>query len=102
MTFNFIVLAVDIDESQVALESPNNYVLRIAKKAKQGFQCLDESNAQVAYTTFLAADTAVVFNRWILGKLREASNAKQMLSMLSCHSLEVLSAICLVYFPYIR
>lgn len=92
----FSVLAVDIDESQVALEPPNDYVLRMAtKKAQQGFRCLEESNAQAAYTTVLAADTAVVFNRQILGKPRNASNAKQMLSMLSGHSHEVLTAICL-------
>ena len=96
LSVDFSVLAVDIDESQVALEPPNDYVLRMAaKKAQQGFRCLEESNAQAAYTTVLAADTAVVFNRQILGKPRNASNAKQMLSMLSGHSHEVLTAICL-------
>ena len=96
LSVDFIVLAVDIDESQAALEPPNDYVLRMAtKKAQQGFRCLEEANAQAAYTTVLAADTAVVFNRQILGKPRNASNAKQMLSMLSGHSHEVLTAICL-------
>ena len=96
MSVDFSVLAVDIDESQAALEPPNDYVLRMAtKKAQQGFRCLEEANAQAAYTTVLAADTAVVFNRQILGKPRNASNAKQMLSMLSGHSHEVLTAICL-------
>ena len=95
LSVDFIVLAVDIDESQTTLEPPNDYVLRMAtRKAQQGFRCLDESNAQAAYATVLAADTAVVFNRQILGKPRNASNAKQMLSMLSGHSHEVLTAIC--------
>ena len=96
LSVDFSVLAVDIDESQSALEPPNDYVLRMAtKKAQQGFRCLDESYAQAAYTTVLAADTVVVFNRQILGKPKNATNAKQMLSMLSGHSHEVLTAICL-------
>ena len=64
LSVDFIVLAVDIDESQTTLEPPNDYVLRMAtRKAQQGFRCLDESNAQAAYATVLAADTVVVFNR---------------------------------------
>ena len=96
LSVDFIVLAVDIDESQTTLEPPNDYVLRMAtRKAQQGFRCLDESNAQAAYTTVLAADTVAVFNRQILGKPKNATDAKQMLSMLSGHSHEVLTAIYL-------
>lgn len=96
LSVDFIVLAVDIDESQTTLEPPNDYVLRMAtRKAQQGFRCLDESNAQAAYATVLAADTVVVFNQQILGKPKNATDAKQMLSMLSGHSHEVLTAICL-------
>ena len=56
---------------------------------------MDESNAHAAHTTVLAADTAVIFNRHILGKPRNASNPKQMLLILFGHSHEVLTAICI-------
>ncbi|HCH20307.1 MAG: hypothetical protein CL692_02060 [Cellvibrionales bacterium] len=96
LSVDFIVLAVDIDESQTTLEPPNDYVLRMAtRKAQQGFRCLDESNTQATYATVLAADTAVVFNQKILGKPKNRADAKQMLSTLSGHSHEVLTGICL-------
>jgi len=77
LSVDFSVLADAINASQETLEPPNVYVLRMSKKGSTRFRCLDKSNAHAAHTTVLAADTAVVFNRRVLGKPRNASNAKK-------------------------
>jgi septum formation protein len=73
-----------VDEGVHPGEAPGDYVLRIAR---------DKARA-VPGDVVLAADTAVVLRGEVLGKPRDPSDARRMLSALSGTTHEVLSAVC--------
>ncbi len=82
-------LAVDVrpahaDEAVHPGEPPREYVLRVAR---------DKARA-VAGDVVLAADTAVVLRGEVLGKPRDAADARRMLSALSGTAHEVLTGVC--------
>jgi septum formation protein len=72
------------DETPHPGEAAPDYVLRVAR---------DKARA-VPGDVVLAADTAVVLDGEILGKPRDASDARRMLSALSGTRHEVLTAVC--------
>ncbi len=78
------VQPADADESVLPGEPPHEYVLRVAR----------EKARAVAGPVVLAADTAVVLGREVLGKPRDAEDARRMLRALSATSHEVLTAVC--------
>jgi len=78
------VRPADADESVLPGEPPHEYVLRVAR----------EKARAVAGPVVLAADTAVVLGREVLGKPRDAEDARRMLRALSATSHEVLTAVC--------
>jgi septum formation protein len=73
-----------VDEAVRAGEAPGDYVLRIAR---------DKARA-VPGDVVLAADTAVVLRGEVLGKPRDAADARRMLSALSGTTHEVLTGVC--------
>jgi septum formation protein len=80
----------DIDEQLVAGESPQDYVVRLAR----------EKSAQVQRTlaidaAVLAADTCVVLDDQILGKPVDHFDGLAMLARLSGRQHRVLTAVCL-------
>ncbi len=85
----FVVRAADIDETPFAGELPRNYVLRIAEEKAQAIH-IGESE------TVLAADTTVVVGSEILGKPRDAADARRMLSSLAAKRHEVLTGVCIL------
>ena len=88
----FRVIAADVDESLLPEEAPATYVSRLAAaKAHAGWQCRREP----ADAPVLAADTAVVFEGYILGKPLDRSDGAQMLQKLSGRTHEVLTAVAL-------
>jgi septum formation protein len=88
----FRVIAADVDESPLQDEAPMTYVSRLAAaKADVGWQCLREP----AEAPVLAADTAVVFDGFILGKPLDRRDAELMLQKLSGRTHEVLTAVAL-------
>lgn len=80
----------DVDESEIQGETPENYVLRLARtkaeKVAEGFEG----------RIVLGADTTVVIDNRILGKPVDLADAKRMLEMLSGSWHEVLTGVAVV------
>ncbi len=86
----FEISAVDIDETPRALESPVDYVERLARE-----------KAQAAARKFpgrlvLGADTTVLIDEKIVGKPQDMEDARRMLRELSGRWHEVLTGVTLV------
>ena len=90
----FQVLGVTVDESAAPGEDPLGYVSRLAlAKAEAGVR--ESARTGGAARPVLAADTAVVIDREILGKPRDRDDAVRMLRVLSGRSHQVLTSIAL-------
>lgn len=88
---DYDVLAVDIDESHQAGEQDEVYVQRLAlQKAQAGFK------KQRTEQPVLGSDTIVVLNNRILGKPTSKKDGIEMLSALSGHSHQVMTAVAMV------
>jgi len=74
----------DTDEAVLPGEAPTDYVLRVAREKARA--CSGDA--------VLAADTAVVLGTAILGKPRDAQDARRMLRALAGIPHEVLTAVC--------
>lgn len=89
----FDVLAVDVDETPLEDEAPADYVQRLAlAKASQAEQGL----AMACRRPVLAADTAVVVDRQILGKPHNRDDGLAMMALLSGRKHEVYTGMALV------
>jgi septum formation protein len=89
--FDFEVVPAEVDEVPQPGESPRAYALRVARsKANHVLQGCRESG-----TLVLGADTDVVVEGEILGKPRDAQDAKRMLKRLSGAVHTVISCIVL-------
>ena len=87
----FSVLVADVDESQLPGEAPGDYVLRLAEmKARKTAEKVINDNMIVA------ADTAVVDGRDILGKPRDEVDAIRMLKRLRGHTHQVYTGLALL------
>jgi septum formation protein len=85
---SFEVRAVDIDESQLPDEAPDQMVLRLAEsKAREGARPGE---------LLLAADTIVVLDGKVLGKPADAAQAAAMLANLGGREHQVLTGVALV------
>jgi len=83
------VLPVDIDESALAGEAPEQHVQRLAQqKAAAGF-------ALQPLRPALGSDTIVVIDNEVLGKPADRQHAIEMLSKLSGRSHQVMTAVAL-------
>lgn len=92
MGVDFSVINPDIDESVLENELPIDYVSRIARlKAEAGRGLLLTADRKPV----LAADTAVVIDKTILGKPQNDEQAASMLRMLSGKTHQVMTAIAL-------
>jgi septum formation protein len=87
--FRFTVEAADVDETEHPGESPEGYVLRVARdKARTvAARCRDSG------TVVLAADTTVVAGEEILAKPADDSDAVRMLERLSGDVHDVFTAV---------
>ncbi len=89
---SFTICIPDVDESSLEKELPLDYVKRIAsKKAEAVFSDLNEENENLL---ILSADTIVVLGEQILGKPKDAEDAKKTLKMLSGKTHEVITSFC--------
>ena len=82
----------DFDETPQAGETPDDYVLRIAREkalAAVGTMCA----RRLAVRPVLAADTTVVCDDAILGKPADAADAARMLGLLAGRMHRVLTAV---------
>ncbi len=88
----FQKLICDIDETPSPQEAASDYVLRMAReKATAGWQDVLMSGSEKM--PLLAADTTVVCSDQILGKPRDAEDARCMLEMLSGNTHQVMTAV---------
>jgi septum formation protein len=88
----FRAFAVNIDESVKPSEQPVPYVLRLAReKAEAATQ-----QQQSSFRLVLGADTIVVAEGSMLGKPRDAEDARRMLRLLSGRWHEVLTGVALL------
>jgi septum formation protein len=87
--FDFDVMAADVDETMDAEEWPDGYVRRLALTKAEAVRPRAEGRP------VLAADTIVVVDGQILGKPRDADDARRMLQMLSGRSHAVVTGVCL-------
>jgi len=86
----FDVTSADVDESILPDEKPADYVLRLAE-SKARASARDAEDAQVV----IGSDTAVVDADQILGKPRDAREAKAMLRQLRGRTHQVYTAIAI-------
>ena len=89
----FRQLPADIDETQIAGETAEDYVQRLAREKARA--CATAQSG--ATTVVLAADTCVVLDQQVLGKPLDALDALAMLARLSGREHTVLTAVCLRY-----
>jgi septum formation protein len=85
---SYIVHPVDINETPLSEESPQDYVKRVA--AEKSAVCTKIVNSGLPV---LAADTSVVIDGDILGKPKNEADAVRMLSQLSGNTHSVYSAV---------
>lgn len=81
---------VDLDEQQLAGESPDSMVLRLASQKAAA--------ARVTHTMpVLAADTAVIVDDAVFGKPRDQDDALAMLARLSGRSHQVMTGVAMIW-----
>ena len=91
---NFETLAVEVDESVQAGEPADRYVQRVAiDKAQAGLALSTQQNLPAR--PVLAADTAVIVDKQILGKPADTQQARQFLQYLAGRQHQVLSCVAL-------
>jgi septum formation protein len=85
----FRVHVAEIPEDRRPEESPRQFAMRLASEKSARVAALE------AGSLILAADTIVVTSARVLGKPKDAEQAKAMLRLLSGHSHEVITGVCL-------
>lgn len=83
--------AADVDETPLAGESAEAYVLRVASAKARAVHRTRSVELPV-----LGADTEVVIDGKVLGKPRDAAHGRELLQRLSGRSHEVLSAVVVI------
>jgi septum formation protein len=84
---DFSVLKVDVDESRLSGETPENYVRRLAlEKVQAGL-------AEITGGVVIAADTTVVIDDAVLGKPASLAEAVAMWTRLSGREHQVLTGV---------
>lgn len=86
---SFTICAADIDETPHPGEAPEAYVRRLAREKAQAVA------GRFPGTWVLAADTTVVLGPELLGKPRDAAEARGMLSRLSGRTHEVHTGVAI-------
>lgn len=90
------ILPADIDESVLANEPPETYVLRLAKqKAQAARRLVQQKSSELQALPIIAADTTVVLQGEILGKPENDADAERMLRMLAGTTHTVLTAVAI-------
>ncbi len=88
--WDFVKDVTEVDESEIAGESPQDYVSRLALAKAQAVA------VRRAGQIVLGADTTVVLDGSIIGKPIDIEDAKAMLRRLSGNEHEVLTGVALV------
>ena len=88
--WKFNVIVSDVDESQLAGETPKEYVLRLAQA--KALAMVDRAHSE---NIIIGSDTAVVDGNSILGKPIDEEDAERMLKQLRGHTHQVFTGVAL-------
>jgi septum formation protein len=88
--WKFEVIVSDIDESQHTGESPENYVLRLAKE-----KTLAVAQKASSESIVIGSDTSVIDGNEILGKPKDAQDAVRMLKQLRGRTHQVYTGVAI-------
>ena len=86
--WNFTTIVSDVDESQLAGESPTEYVLRLAKAKAQAVAAKVDPESII-----IGSDTSVIFNETIFGKPVDEADAERMLQQLRGQTHQVFTGV---------
>jgi septum formation protein len=90
------ILVPEVNEASLPKESPEGYVTRLARiKAEVGWMRVSERRRTPR--PVLAADTAVILGKRIMGKPADAADAAMMLAALSGRTHRVLTAVAVAF-----
>ena len=95
--FVFEVRPADVDETRQPHEAAEDYVRRIAQA--KAHAVADPARAAGERAIVIAADTIVLAEEQILGKPKNAEDARGMLRLFNGKSHEVLTALCVMNIP---
>ena len=87
---SFEVRPADIDETPFPMESPEEYVIRMAREKAEAITAQGVDHRDV----IIASDTSVVIDGQILGKPESFAHAKTMLRSLSGKTHQVMTSLC--------
>ena len=94
----FRVLVTDTDESRNDHETPEDFVVRLARdKARAAEQQLCAEQSGLQHTAILAADTIVVQGENVFGKPTDYEHAKRIWQSLSGSQHQVMTAVSLLH-----
>jgi septum formation protein len=91
----FEVIVADIEEARAPIETPPQYVLRVALE-KARWAAADVHKRGLPLRPVLAADTEVTFDGDVLGKPKDREHGLAMLQRLQGRTHEVLSIVVLL------
>lgn len=86
--WNFNIVVSDVDESQLADETPKDYVLRLAQA--KALAVVEKAHPE---NIIIGSDTAVVDGDEILGKPKDEMDAVRMLKQLRGHTHQVFTGV---------
>ena len=92
--FVFQVRPADVDETRLPHEAAEDYVRRVAKA--KAHAVAEPARAAAERAIVIAADTIVLADGQILGKPKDAADARRMLRLFSGKTHEVLTALCVI------
>ena len=86
--WDFNIVVSDVDESQLADETPKDYVLRLAQA--KALAVVEKAHLE---NIIIGSDTAVVDGNEILGKPKDEEDAVRMLKQLRGHTHQVFTGV---------
>jgi septum formation protein len=98
--FVFQVRPADVDETRLPHEVAEDYVRRVAQAKAHAIA--DPARAAGERAIVIAADTIVVAQGQILGKPKDAEDARRMLRLFSGKTHEVLTALSVINIPAVK
>ena len=95
--FVFQVRPADVDETRLPQEAAEDYVRRVAQA--KAHVVAEQARAAGERAILVAADTTVLAEGQILGKPKDAADARRMLRLFSGKTHEVITALCVINIP---
>jgi septum formation protein len=91
---SFRIVPSNVEEGQDESETPSAYVMRVSREKAESVSDSLDHRANAGW--ILAGDTVVVLEERVLGKPKDAAEARWMLEQLQDRQHEVITGICLL------